>query len=136
MRVVLDTTIFISAFISQDSPPCQAVELWLDKKYDLVTSAWQIEEIRTVSRYERIQRLTTPHEIGRLINALRRRAIVFEDLPSVNYSPDPDDNPIIAAAIAGKASYIVSGDKGDLLDLGSVRGISIVTARAFVELLS
>lgn len=134
MRVVLDTSIFISAFISKTSYPYRAVELWLEKRYELVTSVWQIEEIRTVSRYERIQRVTTPHEIGKLINGLRQRAIVYEDLPNVEYSPDPDDNPIIAAAIAGKASYIVSGDKGDLLALGRVRGISIITARRFVEL--
>lgn len=133
MRVVLDTSIFISAFISKNSYPYQAVELWLEKRYDLVTSAWQIEEIRTVSRYDRIRHITTPHEIGRLINGLRQRALVFEDLPNVDYSPDPDDNFIIASAIMGKASYVVSGDKGDLLALGRVKDISLITAREFVE---
>ena len=58
---------------------------------------------------------------------------MLRELPEVDYSPDPDDNPIIAAALAGGAQTIVSGDKGDLLALARVEGISIVTARAFVE---
>ncbi len=58
---------------------------------------------------------------------MRKRATVLSDLPRVDYSPGPDDNPIIAAALAGRASHLVSGDKGDLLALGTVRGVRIVT---------
>ena len=134
MRVVLDTSVFISAFISQDKPPYRALTLWFDKRYELLTSAWQIGEIRRVSRYERVQPLISSHDVGKTINALRLRARVFEDVPDVAYSPDPDDNPIIATAIAGDASYLVSGDKGDLLALEKVQGVQIITARAFVEL--
>ena len=44
-------------------------------------------------------------------------------------SPDPKDNPILAAAIAAKADLIVSGDKKHMLALGAVGSIPIVTAR-------
>ena len=54
-------------------------------------------------------------------------ADVAEDLPAVNFSPDPDDNLILAAAIAGRADLIVSGDKKHMLSLGQVEGIPIVT---------
>ena len=47
----------------------------------------------------------------------------------MNFSPDPKDNPILAAAIAGKADVIVSGDKKHMLALGEVEGIPVVTAR-------
>ena len=133
MRAVLDTSVFISAFISQDRPPNLALALWFEKRYELVTSTWQIGEIRRVSRYERVRPLISSHDVGKMINALRLKAHVLEDLPDVTYSPDPDDNPIIAAALAGKASYLVTGDKADLLALGSVGSVQIVTARAFVE---
>lgn len=133
MRALLDTSVFISAFISQDRPPNLALALWFEKRYELVTSTWQIEEIRRVSRYERVRPFVSSHDVGKTINALRLRARVLEDLPEVAYSPDPDDNPIVAAAIAGKASYLVTGDKADLLALGSVQGVQVVTARAFVE---
>ena len=50
---------------------------------------------------------------------------------------DPDDDPALAAALAaahaGQADLIASGDKRDLLPLGSCRGIAIVTARPAVE---
>ena len=48
-------------------------------------------------------------------------------------SPDPDDNPVLAMAEASQAQYIVTGDKKDLLTLGTMGGTRIVTARQFVE---
>ena len=59
--------------------------------------------------------------------------IVVEDLPSIDLSPDPDDNFIIATAVAGEAQYIVSGDKSDLQALKKVQGIRILTVREFVK---
>lgn len=134
MRAVVDTGVLISALISDKSYPYQVLELWLSRSFELVTSEWQLAELRGVSRYGRVAPLVEPHEVGRLVNRLRKRAVVLNSLPRVDYSPDPDDNPLIASALAGKASYLVSGDKGDLLALGKVRGIRIVTARAFVAL--
>ena len=134
MRAVLDTGVFISALITDKSYPYKALDLWLSKAFELVTSEWQIEEVRAVSRYKRVAPLLKSYQVGALVNRLQKRAVVIRNLLEVDYSPDPDDNPIIASAIAGGASYIVSGDKGDLLALGKVRGVQIVTARAFVEL--
>lgn len=134
MRVVLDTTIIISSFINQDSYPYKAVDLWFRKEYTLVTSQWQIREIQGVSRRPRIRSLITEHEVGRLINVLREKALVLKELPEVAYSPDPDDNPILAVAIAAQAQYVVSGDKKHLLSLGTVKGIPVITAREFVAL--
>ena len=99
----------------------------------LVTSLWQIEEFRRVSRYEHIRERLTRSEVGTFVNDLRKNALVLDGLPEVNYSPDPDDNPIIAAALAGEAQYIVSGDKKDVQALERVRGVQIVTIREFME---
>jgi hypothetical protein len=40
---------------------------------------------------------------------------------------------MIAAAITGQADLIASGDKRDLLPMGSFQGIPIITAREAVE---
>lgn len=47
---------------------------------------------------------------------------------------DPSDDIVLATAIAGQADYIVSGDK-HLLDLGEYKGIKIITAAEFAEVL-
>ena len=134
MRVVVDTGIILAAFMNKEGSPRQVINLWIDKKYELVTSDWQLEEIKEASRYERVKERTTPHEIGTFINRLNRLAIVLDDIPDVDYSPDPNDNPILATAIAGKAFYLVSGDKKDLVALERVEGIEILTPAQFVEL--
>ena len=134
MRVVLDTGIFISAFLSTEGYPRKAVDLWLDKEFQLITSEWQIEEIKRVSQYDRLKERIVHRDIGFLINRLKRHAIVLKEIPNVDYSPDPDDNPILATALAGEAQYLVSGDKRDILDLEVVVGVRILTAREFVEL--
>jgi hypothetical protein len=53
-----------------------------------------------------------------LLDGLYRMTVMADNLPVVTLSPDPDDNKIIATAIAGSADYLVSGDKGDLLVFG------------------
>jgi uncharacterized protein len=47
-------------------------------------------------------------------------------------APDPDDDKFIDAALAAGAGIIVSGDR-HLLDLGTVEGIEILTARQFLD---
>lgn len=45
---------------------------------------------------------------------------------------DPDDDMVLATALAGRADVIVSGD-ADLLDLHPFRGIPVLTPAAFLE---
>jgi uncharacterized protein len=134
MRVVLDTNILIAAFVSPEGFASRILDLWIEGEFSLVTSTWQIEEFKRVSRYDRVKKRVEPHEVGTFVNALREHAIVIEDLPSIDISPDPDDNPVIATAIAGAAQYLVSRDKDDVLELESVAGVRILTAREFVKL--
>jgi uncharacterized protein len=55
MRVVLDTNIYISALMSHQGLPFRSLQLWIEKRYDLVTATWQIEELRRVSQYDRVK---------------------------------------------------------------------------------
>ncbi len=133
MRVVLDTGILIAALITTDTPPALIYKAWRKKRFELVTSEWQLEKFRRVSRYPKLRRFLKPAEARNLVNGLRQQATVLERLPTVELSPDPDDNPVIAMAEASRAQYLVTGDKGDLLTIDTIGGTRIVTARQFVD---
>ena len=135
MRVVLDTGILVAALITTDTPPSLIYRAWRKKRFELVTSEWQLDEFRRVSRYAKLRRFLKPVEAGSLVNGLRRQATVLESLPTVELSPDPQDNTVRAMAKASKAQYLVTGDKRDLLALGSIDDTRIVTARQFIETL-
>ena len=135
MRVVLDTGILIAALITTDTPPSLIYQAWRKKRFELVTSEWQLDEFRRVSRYSKLRRFLKPVEAGSLVNGLRRQATVLESLPTVEFSRDPHDNPVLAMAKASKAQYLVTGDKRDLLTLGSIDDTRIVTARQLIETL-
>lgn len=135
MRVVLDTGILIAALITSDTPPAMIYQAWRKKRFELITSEWQLDEFRRVSRYSRLRRFLRPVEAGNLVHGLRRQATVLENLPTVELSPDPDDNPILAMAKASQAQYLVTGDKKDVLVLGSIGDTRIVSARQFISAL-
>jgi putative PIN family toxin of toxin-antitoxin system len=135
MRVVLDTGILIAALITTDTPPALIYQAWRKKRFELITSEWQLTEFRRVTRYTKLRRFLKPAEAGSLVNNLRHQAAVLETLPTVELSPDPDDNPVLAMAEASQAQYLITGDKKDLLALGTIGGTQIITARQFVEAL-
>ena len=135
MRAVLDTGVLIAALITRDTPPDRIWQAWRRRRFELVTSEWQLDEFRRVSRYPRLRRFLRPADAGRMVNGLRSHATLVADLPRVDASADPYDNPILATAIVGDAHYLVSSDKRDLLSMGKAGSTRIVSAREFVDLL-
>lgn len=135
MRVVFDTGILIASLITTDTPPALIYQGWRKNRFELITSEWQLDEFRRVTRYSKLRRFLKPAEAGHLVNSLRHQAFVLETLPTVEFSPYPDDSPVLAMAEAGQAQYLISGDKKDLLALGPIDGNHIVTARQFAEAL-
>lgn len=133
MRVVLDTNILIGALITQGTPPDRLYRAWLRGEIDLVTSPAQMTELADVLARPRLQNFLDADEAAAIIENLGARALILDDLPDVNVSPDDKDNAILAAAIVGKADLIVSGDKKHVLALGEVEGIPVLTAREALE---
>lgn len=70
-----------------------------------------------------------------MVNDIRRLATMCDPLPRVTVSPDPNDDFLLAIAQAGAADYLVTGDKSDLLALGSHASTRIVSAKTMVQLL-
>lgn len=135
MRVLLDTNVLLSALISPGGPPDVLYQAWRDGRFTLVSSREQLEEFRRVSRYPRLRPFLRPAAAGAMLNEIRQLAVLAARLPEVEVSPDPADNVLLAAALAGHADYLVTGDKGDLLKLGRHKSVRIVTVADMVDLL-
>lgn len=133
MRLVLDTNVLLSALMSPASPAARILSLWRDRKVTILTAAEQIDEIARMTRYPRIRALLHPALAGLLVNRLRDVATVVENLPTVDRSPDPDDNYLLAIAEAGEARFLVTGDK-PLLGLKRHKSTRIVTPTALLRL--
>jgi len=133
VRIVIDTNVLISGLLVRGSVADQVRRAWERGGFELVTSERQLDEIRRVSRYPRLAARVRPHEFGRLVGRMRRHAIVLPDLPSIHVSPDPDDDAIVATALAGGATWLVTGDAGHLLALGNFEAITIASPKAFLE---
>ncbi len=134
IRLVLDTNVLLSALMSPASPSAGILSLWRDRKVTVLTAAEQIAEIARVTRYSRIRALLHPALAGRLVNRLRHVATVVENLPTIDRSPDPEDNYLLAIAEAGEAAFVVTGDK-PLLGLKRHKSTQIVTPAALLALL-
>jgi uncharacterized protein len=77
----------------------------------------------------------TKAESQQVAQAVRRDAELVSPTPlGKRVCRDPDDDWVLATAVAGEADVIVTGDK-DLLVLKRHQGIPIVTPRGFFELL-
>ena len=113
MRLVLDTNILVGALITTGTPPDRLYQAWLRGDIELVTSTAQIAEIADVLARPRLQKFLDADEAAIIVQNIGARALVLDEPPGVNLSPDSKDNPILAAAVAGKANLIVSGDKSE-----------------------
>lgn len=74
----------------------------------------------------------TPALAGRLINEVRRLGIVVANLSFIDVSKGPFGNYLLATAVAGHANFLVTGDKADLLALGSYEGTRVITVRTLL----
>jgi len=129
LRVVLDTNIYISAFMF-GGVPSEIVEAGMDGRFLLVTSEPLLLELDRKLR----DKFKLKIEDARvLLMELRSSALIVAPALSIHaVSADPDDNRVIECAVAGNADCIVSGDR-HLKELKIWQGIEIITPREFVR---
>jgi len=133
VRILLDTNVLISALLSGVGPPGQVLSAIRQGRHVLISSDYLAQELRSVTNRPHLRSRIAPEEVEALIYNLEAVGFLVSDLPEVDLSPDPKDNPILATAIAGRADFIVSGDKSHMQSLGQVNGIPILTPRNALE---
>ena len=84
----------------------------------------------------RIAERIKPYQGGRLVNEIKEFAENVGALPRVRRSPDPTDDFLLALSQAGRADYLVTGDKSGLLALSRHHATRIISVRVFAEVLA
>lgn len=134
MRVILDTNVLLGALISAHGPPDAIYRAWRAARFDLATSAVQLDELRRVSRYPKLKTILPAHRVGTMVNNMQRAIVldILQPLPEGVEATDPNDAFLLAMALAGEADYLVTGDRrAGLLQRGSIGRTRIVTPAIF-----
>jgi putative PIN family toxin of toxin-antitoxin system len=129
IRVVADTNVYISALMFGGLPG-SFLDLALLRSFLLITSVPLLKELDEKLRVK----FKVSAEDAAIIRArLEDVALVARPRKTLNViKDDPDDNRVLECAVAGKADYIVSGDR-HLLTLSSYEGIPIMKVRQFLS---
>ena len=138
--VLLDTNIWVSAFINPHGFPARLKDAWMAGQFDIVVSIPLLEEIADVLTRPRIQIKygLSSGEIEQFLRLLQERAIHVTPKGELHLCRDPDDDLILETAVLGEARYTVSRDddlKGDsdLVAQMRSRGVEVLTVQHFLE---
>lgn len=126
MRVVLDTNVLIAAFVARGQ--CHELLEHAARAHQLVTSEPILAELREKLAGKLGARAETVQRTLALLRS-RMRVVDISPLPAP-ICRDPDDDQVLATAVATRADCLVTGD-ADLLVLDQYAGIPIVRPADF-----
>jgi len=127
-RVTLDSNIYISALVF-GGKPMRLLEMATEGAIRVGISDAIIAEVQRVLLTKFGWSLERVAAAVETIGTITEQATPTEAVEIVK--TDPDDNRVVECAMTAGSAFIVSGDV-DLLALGEFRGITIVTAAAFL----
>lgn len=133
-RVVLDTNVVLSALVFRGVASALVRHAWQAGVIQPLASTPTVQELLRVLAYPKF-RLTADDRRELLGDYLPWTATVRipDPAPDVPACRDLHDRPFLQLAVAGRARFLVSGDK-DLLALAGVTGgFGIVTPAALLE---
>ncbi len=132
MNVVMDTNVVVSGLLF-GGVPGRILSAWYNRAFVLVISSEIINEYHRVGQILARGQPALLHDVEALLALVTRYASMVNPPPMVGpVSEDPDDDKFFAAALAGNARVIVSGDK-HLLRVSGWNAIDVVKPRQFVE---
>jgi len=127
LKLVLDTNVLLSAILVPGT--CRELLKGRALAHEWFTSPALLEEL--ADKLQGKLKLVPEHTPLYLVYRRRIALVTPVPLPS-RVCRDPDDDVVLATAIAAQAQVIVTGDN-DLLSLGKYEGIPILSPRQFLE---
>jgi len=137
MRLVLDTNVVVSGLLWNGSP-AQLIEAAQADEAELFTSRTLLAELTRILRRAKFAKVIAASGFSLddlVLGFVELAALVTPEPIPATVLNDPDDDHVLACALAAKADLIVSGDR-DLLTLKAFREIPIVTAAEAVRALN
>ena len=132
IRVVLDTNIIVSAHLVSSGLPDQIFNLALNRWMELCVSPLIMAEYEEVLRRPRLD--LDSNKIATALARIREVSVTFSPTQSVAVCPDADDNIFLECAQAGKADYLVTGNRRHFP--ARWQNTRIVTAREFHQIVA
>ncbi len=138
-RAVFDTGVLVSAVLNPvaGGASFDLLRFAREDRFDLHLSPGIIEETARVlltSKRIRDRYHYADADVSEFCSDLLAVAVMETELPHVQASRDPNDDMILACAVAARADYLISRDK-DLLSIGEYAGTKIITPEAFLAVL-
>lgn len=136
LRAVLDTNVFVAAYLSRNpnSPTREIIDRWLRGEFELLYSIDLQAEIVEKFTAKGIGR--EPTEL--LLAALTVKGVRVDVSPAEVTAvivPDPDDDLVLACAITGGATHLVTYDPHFNILGGDHQGIRILNGLGFLAVL-
>lgn len=136
LRLLLDTNVVVAGLL-WNGPPRRLIERAIeDETIELFSSSALLDELAHTLEYAKFAiRIRT---FGTDIATLTAQYATIISLVMPTAVPrvvagDPDDDHVIAAAVAARVELIVSGDLKHLLPIGSHQGIAIISVREAIR---
>jgi putative PIN family toxin of toxin-antitoxin system len=135
-QIVVDTNTSVSALLWGGTSQ-HLFTVAVSNSIPLLTSNVLIHELEKTLLKPKLAKYVllsgrSPDELAAQL--VRLMAVVEPAVVSAEALRDPDDIHVLAAAVGGKATHIVSGDK-DLLVLGTFQNIPILRAIDFIQMI-
>ena len=135
LRAVFDTNVFVSSSLSKNanSSTRELLHRWKNQEFTLVICNQIAKELIE----KLLERGVNPDDVNEQVTALARAA-EWVEIPEEKIEDilsDPDDNVVVACAVEGKANYLVTYDPHFDVLHGNYKGIKIVKAIPFLEVL-
>lgn len=135
MRIVLDTNVVVSALLWRGTAYRLVEAIKAQPEAALFSRAALLEELADVlhrPQHSKQFALVGRSAAGLLVDYAEAVEVVVPQALPAPVSRDPEDDHVIACALAAQADIIVSGDR-DLIEIKQRQGIEIVSTALAIE---
>ena len=131
-RLVIDTNLWISLALGSRKVAEKLIPIISSDYIRVFTSIELLDEITETLQKPRLQIYLTQERVKTIFDLLLESTIIITITSDLKICRDKKDDFLLNLAVDAKANYLLSGDK-DLLDLGKVDTVDIVTIAEFYE---